>query len=183
MQIKDSSARYGAVSRALHWVIAALILWQLASMVAKNLLGREDAIGGFMAGTHGSVGFVVFVLVWLRLGWVLINRRNRPAHGQGLLGLAAKLGHVALYGLMLFVPTVAVLRAFGSERPFSVFGIQIFAGQPPGQGIEALTGAAALHGEMAWLMAVLITGHIVMAVLHSAVMKDRTIARMAGRAA
>ena len=36
------------------------------------------------------------------------------------------------------------------------------------------------HGELAWLLAVLILGHVVMAVVHTAVMKDRTMARMAG---
>ena len=87
---------------------------------------------------------------------------------------AVKFGHLALYVLMLFVPTVAVMRAFGGERPFAVFGVQLSAGHPAGQGIEALTAPASLHGEMAWLLGVLILGHILMVVFHSAVLKDRT---------
>ena len=178
MQIMDSADRYGTVSRFFHWGVAVLIAWQIAAMILKNALGRESALAGFMVGSHQSVGFLVFLLVWLRAGWALVNRRNRPAHGGGLLGLAAKAGHLALYALMLFVPTVAVLRAIGGERPFTVFGIQLTAGRPEGQAIEALTGLANFHGEAAWLLAVLIVGHVVMAVFHSAVLKDRTIRRM-----
>lgn len=178
MQIMDSPSRYGAISRFLHWSVAALIIWQLVSMALKDTLGREYGFVAFMAGSHSSVGYLAFVMVWLRLFWALMNRSHRPGHA-GALGMAAKLGHMALYGLMLFVPTVAVLRALGGERPVSVFGVQIFAGRPEGQEVEALTSMGNLHGEMAWLLAALIAGHVIMALFHSAVLKDRTIAKMA----
>ena len=179
MQLLDSPTRYGTVSRFFHWSIGALIIWQILSMVAKNTLGREAALAAFMAGSHASVGFVIFLLVWLRVVWAIINRGRRPVHGDGLLGLAARAGHLVMYLLMLFIPTVAVLRAFGGERSFAVFGIPLSGGRPEGQEIEALTGLANLHGEMGWLLAVLILGHVGMAVFHSVVLKDRTIAKMA----
>ena len=179
MQLLDTPTRYGTISRFFHWSIGALIIWQILSMAAKNTLGRESALAGFMVGSHASVGFIIFLLVWLRVGWALINRGRRPVHGDGLLGLAARAGHFVLYLLMLFIPTVAVLRAFGGERPFTVFGIQLSAGQPEGQEIEAMTGLANFHGEMGWLLAVLILGHIGMAIFHLAVLRDRTIAKMA----
>lgn len=181
MQIMDSPARYGAVTRFFHWTIATLIFWQLASMVLKNTLGRENALAGFMTGTHGTVGFAVFVLVVFRVFWALINLGRRSGHGQGLLGLAAKLGHLALYALMIVGPGVALLRAYGGERAFSVFGVQIFAPRAPDQVNQSLVDLGSnWHGELASLLAVLILGHVVMAVVHTAVMKDRTMARMAG---
>ncbi|WP_294926428.1 cytochrome b/b6 domain-containing protein [uncultured Paracoccus sp.] len=42
----------------------------------------------------------------------------------------------------------------------------------------ALAGAP--HGELAWLMAALILGHVVMAGLHRAMWRDGTLSRMAG---
>ena len=180
MQIMDSPTRYGAVTRFFHWSIATLILWQLLSMVLKNTLGRENAIAGFMTGTHGTVGFVTFVLVVLRVFWALANLGRRPSHA-GLSGLAAKLGHLALYVLMIVVPGVALLRAYGGERAFSVFGIQIFGPRLPDQVNQTLVDLGGnWHGELAWLLAALILGHVVMAVIHRAVMKDRIMARMAG---
>ena len=180
MQIMDSPARYGAVTRLFHWSIATLILWQLLSMALKNTLGRENAVAGFMTGTHGAVGFVTFVLVVLRVLWALANLGRRPGHA-GLAGLAAKLGHLMLYVLMIVVPGVALLRAYGGERAFSVFGIQIFAPRAPDQVNQTLVDLGSnWHGELAWLLAGLILGHVVMAVIHTALMKDRTMARMAG---
>lgn len=134
MQIMDSPARYGAVTRFFHWSVAALIAWQFLGMGLKIALGRDHAIAGFMTGTHGSVGFVIFILVWLRVVWAVLNRRQRPAQEGAVPGWAVKLGHLALYALMLFVPTVAVMRAFGGERPFAVFGLQLSAGRPEGRG-------------------------------------------------
>ncbi|WP_271113937.1 cytochrome b [Paracoccus aerodenitrificans] len=176
----DSPARYGSVTRFFHWTIAVLILWQLASMAVKLWLGRESGLAQFMVGSHASVGFVIFILVWTRLVWALFNLGHRPSHEPGLIGTAAKAGHAVLYLLMLFIPTVAVMRAFGSDRAFTVFGIQLYGGRPEGQEVEALTGAANFHGEAGWLLAVLLVGHVVMAVYHSAVMRDGTMGKMAG---
>ncbi|WBU52452.1 cytochrome b [Paracoccus sp. SCSIO 75233] len=177
----DSPDRYGAVTRFFHWSIAVLIIWQLVSMAVKNALGRESELASFMVGTHASVGFTVFILVWLRVIWVFANRDRRPVHEAGLLGTAAKLGHLALYLLMLFVPTVAVLRAFGGTRPFTVWGIELFAGRPEGQEVAVLSNAGNLHGEMGWVMALLIAGHVAMALFHGIVLKDRTLTKMAGQ--
>lgn len=184
MQIMDNPARYGAVTRFFHWSIATLIFWQLLSMVLKNVLGRDNPIAGFMTSTHGTVGFVVFGLIVLRVVWALINLGRRPGDRPGVLGLAARLGHLALYGLMLAVPAAALLRAYGGERGLSVFGMQVFASRTPEQVNQTLVDIGSnWHGELAWLLALLVLGHVVMAVVHARVMKDRTMSRMAGRVA
>jgi cytochrome b561 len=40
--------------------------------------------------------------------------------------------------------------------------------------------ASALHGPLAWTLLALVGGHVAMAIFHDAVLRDRTIARMAG---
>ena len=82
----------------------------------------------------------------------------------------------------LAVPAAALLRAYGGERAYSVLGTRIFASRTPDQVNQTLVDIGSnWHGELAWLLAVLILGHVVMAVVHTAVMKDRTMARMAGQ--
>ncbi|MFT3691278.1 cytochrome b [Paenirhodobacter sp.] len=121
----------------------------------------------------------LFVLIVLRLIWAVANRRQRPAHGAGLQGLAARLGHLALYLLMLVVPGVALLRAWGSERAFALFSVAIFPARA--EAVEwTVALAGALHGELSWVMAVLILGHVVMVGLHQAMWRDGTLSRMAG---
>ncbi len=176
---RDSSERYGIVTRVLHWLMAALLLWQFVGMGLRLLLGR-DSIASFFVGLHQPVGTVLFLLILVRLIWARSNRQNRPDHGNGFIATAARLGHGAMYVLMLVVPSLALLRAWGGERVFAPFGFEIF----PAREVEiAWTGklAGLLHGELAWVMAVLILGHVGMVIVHERMWRDDTLSRMAGR--
>lgn len=179
LALRDTPARYGRITRWLHWSIAALILWQFLGMGVKLALGRGP-VSGFFVGLHQPVGAALFLLIVARTLWALANRRNRPAHGGGLTGLAARLGHLALYLLMLAVPSLALLRAWGGTRAFAPYGFQIFpARATPVEWTQRL--ADALHGEMAWLLGLLVLGHVVMVAVHEALWRDGTLARMTRR--
>lgn len=177
--LRDTPECYGAISRLLHWAMAALILWQFIGMGLKLALGRTPLVS-FFVGTHQKVGTILLLLVVVRVIWGWVNRNRRPAHGAGPLGLAARAGHGALYAVMLIVPFAAVLRAYGSERAFAPFGFEIFAAREVPIGWMVSFGDA-LHGELGWLMLALIAGHVVMVGLHEKLWRDGTLARMAGR--
>lgn len=181
LPLRDTALVYGRITRLLHWSIAALLMWQFLGMGLRLIFGRQPFVS-FFVGSHQAVGTALFGLIVLRVIWALTNRSNRPAHGEGLKGRAAQAGHGLLYALMLIVPGVALLRAWGSDRVFAPFGFQIFAAQePPVQWTLSLAGA--LHGELGWVMAVLIAGHVVMVGVHEGMWRDGTLARMAGRRA
>lgn len=180
MAWRDTAERYGTVSRALHWAVAALVLWQLLGMVLKLWLGRGPVAGVFV-GLHQPLGAVLFVLVVLRVIWALMNRRNRPPHAPGLPGQAARAGHVALYALILAVPGLGLVRAWGNTRAFEPFGLAVFPAREEAVGWAVSAGNAA-HGLLGWALAALVAGHVVMALLHAIVLRDRTLARMAGPA-
>ena len=175
----DSAERYGLVSRVLHWSVAALILWQIVGMALKLILGRQP-LAAFFVGLHQPIGAILFVLIVLRTGWAFLNRGNRPDHGSGLLARAARLGHGFIYVLMLAVPALGLLRAYGSERGFAPFGVQIFAPrqEPVAWMVEA---GSLLHGELAWLLAAVILGHVLMVAVHERMLRDGTLSRMLGR--
>ncbi|MGO4853436.1 cytochrome b [Phaeovulum sp. W22_SRMD_FR3] len=176
---RDTPERYGLISRFLHWGMAALILWQFLGMTLKLTLGRVP-LAGFFVSLHAPVGVLLFLLILARIGWALAMRHRRPAQAAGLAGLAARAGHAALYLLMLVIPALALLRAYGSERAFSVFGITLFpAGGAPVEWM--VTAGQLLHGTLAWTLCALVGGHIAMALLHQALWRDGTLTRMAGR--
>lgn len=179
LPLRDTPEVYGAVTRVLHWSIAALILWQFFGMGMRLIFGRTDFVS-VLVGTHQPVGTVLLVLIVLRVIWAISNRGNRPAHGAGLIGLAAKLGHLSLYLAMVMVPVSAVLRAYGNDRPFAPFGFEIFPAQPEAIGWMVTLGDA-VHGELAWGMGVLILGHVAMVGLHEALWRDGTLAKMVRR--
>ena len=173
----DTPERYGLVSRALHWLMAGLFLWQFLGMGLRLALGRHP-VSAFFVGTHAPLGTLLFLLVLLRGAWGLANARRRPPHGPGLAGRAAWAGHLVLYALMLAIPTLALLRQYGSGRAFAPFGIPLM---PGGERIPALMAPAnAAHGNLAWLLLALIAGHVAMVVVHRLRGQD-VLPRMAGR--
>lgn len=172
----DHPEGYGSVSRALHWLMTALFAWQFLSAIL-HAVDREMPIARFFWSWHMSVGGLLLIAVVLRGIWALINLGNRPAHAAGFLGLASRLGHLALYVLMVAVPLLAALRAYGSGRGLSLFGIEVFAGG--GDRIpELMAPANAAHGLLGWALLVLVLGHIVMALAHAYLWREDTLTRM-----
>lgn len=179
LPLRDTRQLYGRVTRLLHWAIAALMLWQFIGMGLRLALGRTPVVS-FFVGSHQKVGAVLFVLIALRLIWAFANRDNRPDHGGGLLGLAARAGHLALYIVMAVVPTAALVRAYGSDKPWAPFGFEIFPAQQPPINWMVNVGEA-MHGEFAWILLALIAGHVAMVGVHQTMWRDGTLQRMAGR--
>ncbi|MFH5925109.1 cytochrome b [Roseomonas xinghualingensis] len=178
MQWRDTAQRYGAISRALHWSMAALFTWQFAGMGLKLALGR-NALVSFMVGTHGPVGTLLMLLILLRGAWGLVNARQRPPHGAGLRGLAAWTGHLAIYALMFAVPALALLRQYGSGRPFAPWGIPLM---PGGERIpELMAPGNAAHGLLGWILLALIAGHVAMILVHRHLWRDNVLPRMLSR--
>jgi cytochrome b561 len=171
----DHAHGYGLISRLFHWAMALLIVWQATSALLHYFFD-ETAITDFFFGTHFSNGVLILVLAVLRGVWGLINLARRPAH-DGALHRAAALGHVALYGLMIAVPVIAIIRAYGSTRPFSALGVQIFDGMETK--VEWMSNLGnQWHGFLGWVLFALIAGHILMAFVHTYGLKQPLIARM-----
>jgi cytochrome b561 len=173
LAIMDSTSRYGLVSRALHWGMALLFVWQFSGAGARVLL-EDTAIESFLWGTHRDVGVLLMTLVVLRALWALANASRRPP----AVSVMAKLGHLALYGLMIAVPTIALIRQYGSGRPLEVFGVSLMSGG--GERVEWMINLGGLlHGELGWALLVLVLGHIGMAVLHRRLTGHSLMTRMA----
>lgn len=175
--LRDTPAGYGVVTRALHWGMAALFVWQFTSAIL-HAVADKTPVERFMWSTHYSVGFTLWLLVLVRGAWGLANFRHRPAYvGPAGMARAAHAGHLALYALMFIVPSLAILRAVGGTRGFSVYGIQLVA--PGGEAIPALTApGSALHGFLGWTLLLLVVGHVAMAFWHGHVRRDATLDRM-----
>jgi len=176
--LQDTSDRYGAVSRALHWGMTLLLAWHFFGASCRLLLGRDAPLAAFVfGGTHRAMGTLLFVLIVLRLLWVFVERRHRPAYTQDALGRLARAGHAAMYLLLFIVPMLGLLRQYGSGRGFAPFGVPLM--QDSGVRIPWLMAPAnAVHGLLGWLLLLLIAGHVVMALVHHYKLRDGSLRRM-----
>lgn len=174
----DTAERYGTVTRALHWGMAALFAAQFFSAGIRVLLPREHPFRELVWSYHSTLGATLFLLVILRGFWGLAMVPRRPGH-RGPFGRVAVAGHLALYGLMVIVPSLRLIAAAGSTGGFSYLGIQIF---PPRETeIAWMRAMAEYHGELGWLLFLLVLGHIGFAVVwHHLIRRDGTLGRMAG---
>lgn len=155
----DTVTRYGFVSRFFHWLMALGFAWMLFT-AACRFFAKDSALTKAIFFYHGQVGFTLLWLGVLRILWAVTQIKNRPANG-----LLVKAGHGAMYLLMLVVPTLALMRAFGSDREFSYFGVPVF--ETIGVKTEWMVNLAnTAHGNLGWLLFLIIIGHIAMTIKH-----------------
>lgn len=176
MRWKNSARRYGAVSIALHWVMAALMAGVYASIELHEVYGRTPT-GAMFENWHTQLGFSILLLVVLRLGLRFAQPVPGivppPVNWQHVLGL---LMHVALLAFMLIMPVIGwvLLSAEGHDVMF--LGLQL----------PALAGAdrafadsvAEVHEVIGTLGYFLIGLHTAAALFHHYVIKDNTLVRI-----
>ncbi|WP_182085857.1 cytochrome b [Aureimonas sp. ME7] len=178
---RDTPRRYGLVSRALHWAVAYLLLWQFLTLAGWKLIGDGEVMRTVseFGPYHGTVGVLVLAAFVPRVIWLVVNRRRRPKQARTPLGILATAGHHTLYLLMFLVPALALLRAYGNGKGYTLWGFQLVP--TTGERIEWLVATVNwLHSPLAWVLAAMIGGHILMALFHHTVRRDDTLRRMAG---
>ncbi|MEO1871960.1 MAG: cytochrome b/b6 domain-containing protein [Cobetia sp.] len=169
MAMKDSRECYGAVSRLLHWVTALLVTLQLVSAYMNNWQ-PGNAFSQVFQPWHPTIGLGILGLLILRVFWLLVQLSNRPPH-QGKVVL---IGHVSIYLLLMATPLSGILQGYG---------IRLFD-RLVSKGIDTPFSeiSQASHSPLAYILTVLVLGHIFMALLHHGVYRDGTLNRMAGQA-
>lgn len=160
METGDAGRRYGFAGRALHWGMALLLGVQFLSVLSRVLL-KDTAIEAFLWPLHKPNGFLLLVLIIVRIIWALASMKSRPP----AVSVFSKAGHAAMYALVLIIPTLALLRQYGSGRAFSPFGIPLFSGFE-GRIEWMMKPASLFHGWLGWALLALIAGHVFMAFWH-----------------
>ncbi len=171
----NTTDSYGLVSRALHWLLAALLI----AVLVVGLMVEDMAKGPARVATmnwHQSLGFLVLMLVAVRLLWRLINPVPQPA-GTALAGRLATLMHWALYALMIAQPLSGWLLIQAEGHELALFGrVPVPALVAESESLEeTLEG---LHGSIWVVLAIAALGHVAAALKHHFVDRDRTLVRM-----
>ncbi|RYD59270.1 MAG: cytochrome b [Sphingomonadales bacterium] len=167
--------RYSRGAIAFHWVIAALVLFNLWLGLFHDALPREWKV----MPVHKSVGITVLVLTLGRIAWRLAHKPpHLPDHMAGWEKALAKGVHFVLYALLLIMPLTGWIFSSNPERlrPFSwffVFDIPLL----PVSSAMAVTAKDA-HEILGWTMAILVLLHILGALRHHFLLRDRVLSRM-----
>ena len=181
MALLNTGTEWGWPAKALHWIVAGLVLAMLplgfAMVWLVSTLGTKFALYQL----HKSLGVLVWALVLARLAWRWLNPLVPvpPADLEPWERVAAKLTHGGLYLLLLVLPVTGWIMASTSPLglPTLVFGL--FTLPNPFGPDAALEGAMKLvHGGLALLVALLLALHVGAALHHHFVRRDGVLVRM-----
>lgn len=127
MIVANTPSRYGAVAMALHWLIAALLLVNIAlGLYVAEIMPDADPMHGAVLQFHKSVGLTVLVLSLLRVLWRLVNPAPPlPEIMARSTKFLAHISHVVLYVLIVIIPLTgwAMVSASRSATAVSYFGL------------------------------------------------------------
>ena len=121
MSLKNTSERYGTVTKFFHWLLFLLLL---AAMVAGNIdAAMENGPEKLEALVlHRAFGVLILLLALLRLGWRVINPLPREL-AVGWQQSVSVWAHRLLYGLMFAQPITGILMSQAAGYPVSFFGL------------------------------------------------------------
>jgi cytochrome b561 len=182
MNVPDSGARYTRVAVALHWLIAALVLTQLALGWTMIDIPKEPVgVRAYWFNLHKSIGITIALLVLFRIAW----RWRHPAPPlppdvPGWQRRAAAANHALLYICLIGMPLAGFLGSTFSGYPIKYFGITL-----PQWGFksdELKSFFSAVHLTLAWVFMTVIALHASAAVKHLLVDRDGVFWRMWPRA-
>ena len=173
----DGRDRYTRVAVALHWLIAALLLGQIAFGWFLTTIARGSAMRGIYVNFHKSTGITIGALILARILWRLLHSPPPlPSFMPAWQRIAARANHVALYALMLTMPLSGYIAS-----NFSKYGIKFFnAVKLPPWGADDHRVYAlfnSIHVVAAYVFVALIALHVLAALRHAA-QRDRVLSRM-----
>ena len=178
MQFRNSARGYGTVSMSLHWLTVALVAvaWSLGTFGDELPRGAMRSAGLFV---HISSGLVLLPLLVFRVAWRWYDRPPPPAATRfgAWLDLAARLTHLALYGLLVAAPIVGIVLQFARGDALPIVGIAEIASP----WVKDRTFAASLkdvHEVLANVLMIVAGLHAAAALVHHWILRDRTLARM-----
>ena len=169
--------KYPLAIRILHWSMALIILGMIwAGWTMVSLDDRVPAKFELFYPWHKSFGMLILLLVVVRLTTRLRARASIPPLPDGLArweARAARIGHTALYALMIIVPCMgyAMSSSFTQSDGVFFFGVNLPELLPKND--ARFEVFQALHRYLAYTLLAVVVLHVAGALKHRFLDKDR----------
>jgi cytochrome b561 len=178
--IRNTYTGWGSISRLLHWGLGILIIGMLAyGWWMNHMAARPDRF--FHRSIHADIGYVVLLLMVIRLIWRELNPVPAPpSDTPRWQRIAARVSHGALYGVTILVAMLGWAHS-GAHKPdygdwFGLFRVPQFTSTDK----ASANFYENLHIYLAYLLIALVVIHIAAALYHLLVRKDNVTSRMIG---
>lgn len=180
MRLLNTTNNYGIFSILLHWLTAGLVFFLFASGLYMTSLDYYDPGYHYWPTWHKQLGVVLVVAFVLRLllKWVQSKPAPLLSHSDWEVKLA-KLTHVLIYFLLATILLTGYLIATSKGEGVSFFGwFEVPAVWAIGKNADWV---GKIHLYVAIALIGLVVLHILGAIKHSVIDKDKTLGRMFGK--
>jgi cytochrome b561 len=173
--LKNEATAWGSVSRAFHWILGVLIIGMLAyGWWMNHIAARPDRF--FHRSIHADIGYLVLLLMALRLIWLSLNPRPaRQADSRRWKRVVAQINQCGLYVITIGVALLGWAHS-GAHKPdyaswFGLFRVPQFT-------TENRDNARLfenLHIYLAYVLIAMVVLHVLAALYHHFYRRDRTL--------
>lgn len=188
MQWQGTPHRFGALAKLFHWTSAAAFIGAyLVVYYVIWFMDDEQPESLVVLNVHWMLGILVGALVLPRLLWKLLDVQPDDAPGSTLEHRLAHLAHWGLYALLIVMPLTGYIGTsmatdFGwfsvpSFRDTNLFHWLMATFGLTWEGFEAPVDVVH-HFVGKWVAWVVVLLHVVAALFHHLVRKDRVLVRM-----
>jgi cytochrome b561 len=180
MNLRNTPAAWGAVSKAMHWSVAVLVLFLIAyGAWMTHVPERGARLDHYLL--HSVIGYYLALLLGLRIIWRMFDPAPpQPAASRSWERWSAHAGHFALYALMIAVSVSGwVLHsAFPRRMEAELVGgikVPLLFAQPD----RAISQAAEhIHKILAYALLLLVIIHVAAALRHHFIKRNDVLRRM-----
>jgi cytochrome b561 len=174
-----TSTRYHPVSIAFHWLLALAIVGAFSVGIYMHELPMSPTRLK-LYNYHKWAGITILALSALRLLWRLTHRPPADVPMPAWQARIAHVTHIALYALFFAVPLAGWAYSSAAGFPIVVFGVLPLPDfvSPDKALAEILKGT---HANLAFLLAILVIGHLAGALKHQFIDRDGLLSRMSFR--
>jgi cytochrome b561 len=174
--MSEGQSHYGTTAKTLHWLTAVLLAIQLPLGWLMPDIRRGMTPGAAMS-LHISIGVTILGLMTIRLLWRLTHPVAPDSGLRAWHRIGAALVHWLLYLAVLLTTISGWLLASARGWSIALYGLALLprlveAGSAVGRSLGGL------HELLGWIVLGLIGVHILAALAHLLVWKDRVFHRM-----
>ena len=176
--IRNTTTGWGNVARWFHWGLALAIIGMIGfGWWMNHIPARADKF--FYRSIHADIGYMILLFTVLRLAWRAINPTPAlPAESLRWQKIAARVSHGALYLVVILVAMLgwahSGARATNYSDFFGLFHVPQFT-SPDRAAADAYEDR---HIFFAYVLLALIVVHVIAALWHHFIRRDRVVARM-----
>ena len=171
------AVRYTRTAIALHWLIAIVVIGQIAlgfwmQEIPKQPVGpRVNAFN-----LHKSIGLTVLMLMVVRLAWRATHAPPPPVAMPAWQERAARLSHWLLYACLFVQPLSGYLGSVFSGYTVRYFGLVLPAWADKNAMLKDVLSD--VHAITGWILIGAIALHVAAALKHHFVDRDGLLHRM-----